>query len=506
MLRRRVLHDELEAAREAIANGKMPEYVYFETAYPPVLQLFLKTDGNSPTPVPIEEIAICNLSDWRVPLDSKTYKVYVPGTGYMDVVRPISAAVDPVLGRIVLSNPPGRAKLLTNHSFGFSGDIGGGPYDRNLSLSDLKNITFDRHVGVSKDKSSVQAEPIFQTLQEAIDDWNAQGSAVRTGLITIMDNRSYHETAGLNPIRIGEGQQLFIIAADWPVVELENKPTRVPGTFNPEDLRPHIHRDLEVVGTAPATSSSGGRVLINGLLVEGKLSVKTGNLTTCTIQHCTLVPTNGGADAALQAGIFELSLKQSICGAIQVASVGALVNVEESIVDNKPGKAISVPDGYLGVQKCTVFGTVEAESLDAVNSIFNDRLDIARRQKGCVRFSYVPFGSVTPRRYRCQPELEIQEQIKERLKQGTLTAAEELAIQNRVLNGIIPAFNSKAYGHHAYCQLSNATPEAITTGADNAAEMGVFNYLQQPQRLANLQIVMEEYLRLGLEAGVIFVT
>jgi hypothetical protein len=149
---------------------------------------------------------------------------------------------------------------------------------------------------------------------------------------------------------------------------------------------------------------------------------------------------------------------------------------------------------------------VEAQSLDAGNSIFNDRIDIARRQTGCVRFSFVPFGSVTPRRYRCQPELEIQEQVNERNKLGPLSVAEELAIRNRVLSWLIPTFNSLAYGHHAYCQLSNATPEAITTGGDNAAEMGVFNYLQQPQRLANLEVVMEEYLRLGLEAGVTFLT
>jgi hypothetical protein len=189
----------------------------------PVFQLFTQTVGNPPTPVPIEEIAICNLSDWRVPPVSKTYKVYVPGTGYVDVVRPISAAVDPVLGRIVLSNPLGGAQLLTNHSYGFSGDIGGGPYDRQRSLIDIQGVAFDWHVGVSKDKASVQAEPIFQTLQEAIEDWNSQGVTVRTGLITIMDNRSYHETVGLTSIKIGEGQQLYIIAADWPVVELAGR-------------------------------------------------------------------------------------------------------------------------------------------------------------------------------------------------------------------------------------------------------------------------------------------
>lgn len=506
LLRRRALHDELEAAREEIANGKPPEYVYFKPAYPPVFQLFLQTTGNPLAAVPIEEIAICNLSDWRIPPVSKTYKKYVPGTGYVDVVVSIAAAVDPVLGRIVFSNPVGAAQVLTNHSYGFSGDVGGGPYDRKLSLIGLEDVDFDWHVGVSKDKDIVSTEEIYLTLQEAIDAWNDPLVVKTTGIITIMDNRTYHETVGLTPIQIGEGQQLYIIAADWPETVLAGIPTRVPGTFNPMCLSPHIYRDIEVVGTAPAASPNGGSVWLNGLLVEGKVTVSNGNLGSCSIQHCTLVPANGGLETALQSGTFEVFIKQSICGAVKVLSEGALASLEESIVDHKPGVAISVPEGQLGLQKCTVFGTVEAQSLDAGNSIFNNRLDIERCQTGCVRFSYVPFGSVTPRRYRCQPELETQEQIKERQSLGPLPAVEELAIKDRILNWLIPSYNSKEYGHHAYCQLSDSTPTVITTGADNAAEMGVFNYLKQPQRLANLQIVLEEYLRLGLEAGVIFVT
>jgi hypothetical protein len=34
-----------------------------------------------------------------------------------------------------------------------------------------------------------------------------------------------------------------------------------------------------------------------------------------------------------------------------------------------------------------------------------------KKQSGCVRFSYVPPGSLTPRRYRCQPDLEIAARI-----------------------------------------------------------------------------------------------
>ncbi len=36
--------------------------------------------------------------------------------------------------------------------------------------------------------------------------------------------------------------------------------------------------------------------------------------------------------------------------------------------------------------------------------------------------------------------------------------------------------------------------------------MGAFNFLKNPQRLTNLTTRMDEYLRFGLEAGVVFVT
>ena len=48
--------------------------------------------------------------------------------------------------------------------------------------------------------------------------------------------------------------------------------------------------------------------------------------------------------------------------------------------------------------------TQEAIQL-AENSIFLGKVHVARRQTGCMRFSYVPLGSRTPKRYHCQPDL-----------------------------------------------------------------------------------------------------
>ena len=101
-------------------------------------------------------------------------------------------------------------------------------------------------------------------------------------------------------------------------------------------------------------------------------------------------------------------------------------------------------------------------------------------QEGCVRFSFVPHGSHTPRRYRCQP------------------ATDDLAAE------VLPVFRSLRFGDPAYMSLSRSTSPLIRTGADDGAEMGVFHDLFQPQREANLRARLEEYLRFGLEAGIFF--
>lgn len=48
--------------------------------------------------------------------------------------------------------------------------------------------------------------------------------------------------------------------------------------------------------------------------------------------------------------------------------------------------------------------------------------------------------------------------------------------------------------------------DEIKTGGDDGSEMGVFSFLMQPQRETNLRTSLNEYLRFGLQAGLIFVT
>jgi hypothetical protein len=135
------------------------------------------------------------------------------------------------------------------------------------------------------------------------------------------------------------------------------------------------------------------------------------------------------------------------------------------------------------LHETTVLGSTHVQAVEeASNCIFTRTVIAARRQHGCIRFSYVPPYSRTPRRYHCQPDL---------------TAGSA---------AIVPSFTSAHYGHAAYAQLSLTCPREIRTGADDESEMGAFKFLRQPQRETNLRVRLGEYLPFGLDAALIFVT
>jgi hypothetical protein len=117
-----------------------------------------------------------------------------------------------------------------------------------------------------------------------------------------------------------------------------------------------------------------------------------------------------------------------------------------------------------------------------------------------------------PQRYRCQPAYEI-ETVTERRRNDALargatppTLPEEQALAAEIERSLAPSFESTVYGQPAYAQLRLTTPRQIREGAEDGSEMGAFNHLKQPQRETNLKIRMDEYLPVGLEAGVIYVT
>ena len=133
------------------------------------------------------------------------------------------------------------------------------------------------------------------------------------------------------------------------------------------------------------------------------------------------------------------------------------------------------------------------ELILASEVIFQERTIVDRRQMGCVRFSSITPDSRTPRRFRCQPDLALE---------NIVDPAERTLVRLRLR----PTYTSIRSGDPGYAQLALSCACEIKTGAENGAEMGAFNMLMQPQRAANLRFRLEEYLPLGLQPGLIYVT
>ncbi len=435
--------------------------------------------------VPPENVVVCDLSQWGT--------FHGPPAGRV--------GIDPVLGRILFASAPTTPPIVTFHH-GFSADLGGGEYERQNSFQ-LPAQPFDQ----------VAAPALLQT---------ALAAPSRGAVIQVTDNGRYEEALSLT---VKAGEKIELRAAN------EQRPTLV------------LPADFVISG-----GDENAEVTLNGFLIAGGGLQVTAKLARLRLRHCTLVPglaLNGDGTAqhgdapSLVVGpdVDTVEIDHCILGGIR-AETETNVKLGNSILDATSPTGIAfaasanaaptsqpAAGGTLTVENCTVIGRVRARYLElASNSIFiaepvpqdpwPSPIFIERRQTGCVRFCYLRYGSLTPRRYRCQPELEMATRIGVAEAAGkkkfgntfTLTDAERESIRQAVLPRLKPSFTSRHYGQPAYGQLRLRAPEQIRQGADDESEMGAFHDLFAPQREMNLRVRLDEYLRFSLSAGIFYVT
>jgi hypothetical protein len=498
-LRRRALFDDLEGYRQSmIAGNSAPETTYFGTQ--PVLQIHLNGQDEALLP---EEILICDLTNWESPgwtPPSTQGFTRTDGSFFSTQV-----GVDPALGRlVVLDGINGVTGVEVSSAYGFSSDVGGGPYNRSeLVRAHLgRQVTWQR--GVSQVATPVHGE-IVSSLTEAVNEWNAQPPGT-VGVIAVMDSRTYPESlTGPQSVQVPAGSQLLLVAADWPeepVPGLMGVTQRNLGRLTPNRVRPHLGGNLSVRGTAAAEDASQGALIIDGLLIEGQVTVLVGNLGRLLLSHCTVsgaapalgsLSVNPTGSTTTQNDRLEVDITRTILGQVELPESVPSLTIRDSILQVETGQAIEAPGSYAGIERSTILGEISLRGLEASETIFTGVVNVERRQTGCVRFSHVPDGSRTPRRFRCQPDL-------------ALEGVDDPDLQRRIRAAMTPIFTSTLYGDPAYMQLHRAAAKEIAAGAEDGAEMGVFNHLKQPQREANLRQALHEYLRFGLAAGIFYVT
>jgi hypothetical protein len=137
----------------------------------------------------------------------------------------------------------------------------------------------------------------------------------------------------------------------------------------------------------------------------------------------------------------------------------------------------ATPGATLTLTRSTVFGDIRVIAVDQISdSIITGTLLCERRQIGCIEYSWVSPASVTPRRHQCQP------------------ASKDTPP---------PSFVSHHFATPGYARLRRPGATAVIRGASNGFEMGALALLQQTQRDDNLRRAIAEFLRFGLEAGVL---
>jgi hypothetical protein len=420
--------------------------------------------------------------------------------------------IDPRRGRIVVGDGWGDAtqRIDVYFHYGFPADLGGGPYERQRWL--VRPAPGAHRLFVREGANPAVEPDTFPSLTDALAEWETvlgRGDAV----VGVLDSRTYALPGSI--VLRNEG---------FLVIEAAN---------GERPLLQTAAGGLELDVLPPAVAGDPDRraaLTLSGVVVEGHLHV-TGDLGRLRLLHTTLVPgrrlrgDDGEPDTTLPSvevdagppadplnAQLRVEVAFSILGPLVVPPHAHGVWLLDSILDGLDHAAAALAGGAveaaaLHAERSTVFGALHIHTLHLSESIVTGEIQTVRTQEGCVRFSWIPTGSRTPRRYRCQPDLAAAAAVERALGQNpTLTQAERDQIRAAVLGWLVPAFAARRYGQPAYAQLRPAAPLEIRTGAEDGAEMGVYCHLKQPQRESNLRLRLEEYLPFGLEAAVLYAT
>ena len=110
---------------------------------------------------------------------------------------------------------------------------------------------------------------------------------------------------------------------------------------------------------------------------------------------------------------------------------------------------------------------------------FDSPVKAFKLQSGCVRYSYLPYGSKIPSPFKC------------------------VCPKNKEEEGMMqPIFRSLQFGEAGYAELHQKCPIGITQGSDAESEMGAYHNLYQSYRIKNLEERLTEYLPFNLEGGI----
>lgn len=496
---------EADAPPDAVAARADPALVGPQRSLSVIVQDWPKKGQSGP--LPASAIIPADLSSWsyRVPADC--------------------VAVDPQLGRLMFpkSQLP-RKTVKVSYGYGFAMDLGGGEYVR-------PPLPLPAHVSrarVHPAGSGPLPPGEFASVADAIADWQGRRPATQPALVVELAASGIY--GGRLDLVLGRDESVWIVAAPLtrPVLSLD------------DDLGAGTDA-MSVRGAA------GSRFALDGVLVAGHginigarqpdnaesaAAPRPDDLCEVLVRHSTFVPGWGldcgctpeqpaEASIVIDGSSACLRIDHSIVGGIEVLSSGdsgtlARIVVSDSIVDATADgqQAIGGAAGAFGAARLcaarsTIVGEVAVNAIEqAEDCIFTGRVEVVRRQIGCVRYCYVRTDARTPRRYRCQPETAVADAAAQVDADPAIEPAQRAArraeAQRAAALRVVPDFESARYGTGNYLRLSLTGAPEIARGAHDESEMGVYHDLFEPQRAELLDARLADAVPAGFDAAVLF--
>jgi hypothetical protein len=427
-------------------------------------------------------------------------------------------AIDPESGRIAFHPDYQPQMAWATYHVGRVALFAGGEYKRSLSKGTVTHQVTKEVI--SQGANPIAAEPdvtMERVLSEAKRSWETKVTNPKFpehSVIEIIDNEEYIAEIDFS---VPTGKTLEIRAANFyrPVL-------RVPDTLsaNCEACRFFGQPDSHLI--------------LDGLTFSQGVIQIEGQFASVTIRHCTLVPDHAQLELRLNGA--QVKIEKSIMGPISIRPAdvrpqdapkkkkpeGAaqpatfqepiVLFIKDSTVDGRKDVPDDIAVGYaiagrkleanlkgaggarvsaeftaahavLNIQRSTVLGEISALEVGNISdSLLVDQVCIDNCQRGCIRYSYLPPNSCTPRPYQCQP--------------ADTNCAEHIR----------PVFFSTKFGHPDYMRLSDTCPAEILVGAKDQGEMGVYHDEYFSLRLAHLKQYIQEFSPAGSEVGILFET
>lgn len=347
-------------------------------------------------------------------------------------------AIDPERGRFMFA--PGETplgELSVDYRYGLTGSVGAGPYDRGTLPAATLTVARTRNA-------------LHSTIQAALDA--APDGAAGAVVIEILDSATYFET-------------LTIANRNFPGgLVIQAAPLATPTV-----------RKAGAAGTLLNVSNSSiASLTLDGLAMAGGAVQINGGVNALLVRYCTLVPAE--VSVSTGAGTTGVALEASICGRLNVTAAQGTVSVTDSVLQN-PLSTVEQPEGQAAldapaldvkIERATLLGDVNARSAFVSNALLYGNVTLADDAASCLRFSRLPAALHPARAFR------------------TTSAT--------------PIFVSTQLGPAGFMHLHPNTAAALTAGAEEGGEIGVFHRAGLPWVMQNLRIRLGEFTPAGIDA------